>query len=122
MAWGSWRARAIPFGPRGRSRGQRPAPARALERRDPADPFLRVGLSARACEAARGSGGGNPDARLLRDLGGCVMVLKKAWAQAEGLQCLMTIYKKSLEELTLEETKLVLEARLAADLRSNNDP
>lgn len=34
----------------------------------------------------------------------------------------MTIYKKSLEELTLEETKLVLEARLAADLRSNNDP
>jgi hypothetical protein len=50
------------------------------------------------------------------------MVLKKAWPQVEGLKCLMTIYRKSLEGLTLEETKLVLEACLAADLRSNNDP
>ena len=81
LVWGSWRAQAISFGPRGRSRDQRPAPAQALERRDPADPFLRAGLFARACEAARGSGGGNPDARLLRDLGGYVMVLKKAWPQ-----------------------------------------
>ena len=57
----------------------RPTPGEAR----PRGPFPRVGLSARACEAARGSGGGNPDARLLRDPGGCVMVLNKAWPQAE---------------------------------------
>ena len=47
--------------------------------------------------------------------------LEQSVATGRGLQCLMTIYRKSLEGLTLEETKLVLEARLPADL-TNNDP